>query len=63
MSNPTTLPDFNPTADPRVTSIKTKTQELMDLVQKFEGDGRCKSIAVTNYEQAAMWAVKSLFVE
>jgi hypothetical protein len=26
-------------------------------------DARCLSIAITNYEQAAMWAVKSLFVK
>lgn len=66
MSKATTLPNFNPTGDPRVAEIKSKTEELIKLVREYgdnEADPRCKSLAITNYEQAAMWAVKSLFVQ
>jgi len=59
----TTLPKFNPSGDERVAVIKGKTEEILDYLNRLEGvDGRCKSLALTNYEQAAMWAVKSLFV-
>lgn len=65
----TTLPDFNPSADPRVSEIKSRTEELLTLVRSYgeaevnKADARCVSLALTNYEQAAMWAVKSLFVK
>ena len=60
----TTLPEFNPTGDDRVAKIKTLTEELIKYVEGLEGvDGRCKAVALTNYEQAAMWAVKSCFVK
>ena len=59
----TTIPDFNPSGDTRVQEIKAKTEELLNYVSEFGGDERCKALALTNYEQAAMWAVKSLFVK
>jgi hypothetical protein len=59
----TTIPSFNPSKDPRVDDINAKTEELLTLVRSLGGDARCKSLAITNYEQAAMWAVKSLFVK
>ena len=64
----TTIPTFNPSKDPRVDAIKSKTEELIDLVRAHSEstanvDPRCSSLAITNYEQAAMWAVKALFVK
>lgn len=59
----TTIPSFNPTKDERVDFIKSRTEELLQYLQKLpDVDGRCVAIALTGYEQAAMWAVKSLFV-
>jgi hypothetical protein len=55
---------FNPSADTLVDKIKQKTAELIDLCNA-ENDkhsdhekGRCLSLAMTHYEDAAMWAVK-----
>lgn len=60
----TTIPDFNPTGDDRVSKIKAMTEDLLKYVSSLENvDGRCIAIALTNYEQAAMWAVKSCFVK
>jgi hypothetical protein len=58
----TTLPNFNPSGDDRVSQIKAKTEELMKYLRDNVPDNRCRSIAITNYEQAAMWAVKANFV-
>jgi hypothetical protein len=60
-----TFKDFNPTKDDRVTDIKERTDDLIAAVRKHaegspEGQRRM-SLAITNYEQAAMWAVKSCF--
>ena len=54
--------DFNPSGNPDVTTIKSKTAELIDHCEKFKNSGeqaRCAALAQTNYEQAAMWAVKA----
>jgi hypothetical protein len=60
----TTLPKFNPSKDERIDEIKSRTEALLDYLKSLEGvDGRCVSLALTNYEQAAMWAVKSLSVK
>jgi hypothetical protein len=61
-----TFADFNPTNDERVAAIKSKTDELIAYVkeeaEKMQPEGKRRAaLAVTNYEQAAMWAVKSLF--
>ena len=61
-----TFSEFNPTGDRRVAEIKTGTDALISLVRDLtEASGpetkRRASLAVTNYEQAALWAVKSLF--
>ncbi len=58
----TTLPDFNPTGDERVAGIKSRTEDLMNFLRQNVPDNRCRSLALTNYEQAAMWAVKANFV-
>ena len=62
MSNPTTLPDFNPSDSDVVAEIKAKTEDLMAYIAVNVPDNRHRSIALTNYEQAAMWAVKANFV-
>ena len=56
-----TLPEFNPSDDTRADAINGLTEELMHFIRDNAPDSRCRSIALTNYEQAATWAVKSLF--
>lgn len=52
--------NFNPSASSEVDLIKQKTAELIDLVDKLRlPDQRLKAIAMTTYEEAAMWAVKA----
>lgn len=57
----TTIPAFNPSSNPVVDEVKRRTEELMDYLRENVPDNRCRSIALTNYEQAAMWAVKANF--
>lgn len=59
--NASTIPSFNPTNNPHVAEIKRMTEELMAYLRDNVPDNRCRSIAITNYEQAAMWAVKANF--
>jgi len=65
MAKSPTFKDFNPTKDVNVDAIKHQTDELIEYVRskaKSTPEGqRRMALAVTNYEQAAMWAVKSLF--
>lgn len=58
----TTLPDFNPSGSEVVQEIKDRTESLMQFIRENCPENRQRSIALTNYEQAAMWAVKSNFV-
>lgn len=63
-----TFSDFNPTGDARVARIKGGVDELIAEVRRLTGAGgpetqRRASVAVTNFEQGAMWAVKALFSE
>ena len=57
----TTLRDFNPSGSQTVDEIKRLTDELTDYIRENVTDNRARSIALTNYEQAAMWAVKANF--
>ena len=51
---------FNPSANEVVDQIKQKTAELINLCEELKGkDPRLASIAQTEYEAAAMWAVKA----
>jgi hypothetical protein len=56
---------FNPSATGLVDQIKQKSAELIDLCQTIRTsttDGeqhRLVALAVTAYEEAAMWAVKA----
>lgn len=52
--------DFNTTNSDVVAQIKQKTAELINLCETLkEKDGRAASIAQTEYESAAHWAVKA----
>lgn len=56
--------DFNPSAESAVDVIKNKTAELINIVNANPSeDGETKrlmSLAMTSYEEAAMWAVKAV---
>lgn len=61
MSKETTIPAFNPSGSEAVAETKRLTEELMEYIRANVPENRCRSIALTNYEQAAMWAVKANF--
>lgn len=61
MAEPSTLPEFNPSGSDVVATIKAKTEDLLAYLRDNVPSNRERSIAVTNYEQAAMWAVKANF--
>lgn len=61
MSEPSTLPAFNPSGSPVVAEIKRRTEELLEYLRENVPNNRERNLAITNYEQAAMWAVKSNF--
>ena len=57
---------FNPSDNSLVSQIKQKTAELIDLcnaeLMRRNTNGevlRCAALAMTHYEDAAMWAVKA----
>ena len=51
---------FNPSENEVVDQIKQKTAELINLCEELKAkDTRLASIAQTEYESAAMWAVKA----
>jgi hypothetical protein len=58
----TTIPAFNPSGSEVVAEVKSRTEALLDYIRDNVPDNRARSIALTNYEQAAMWAVKANFV-
>ncbi len=62
MSNETTIPSSNPSGSDVVAETKRLTEELMEYIRANVPENRQRSIALTNYEQAAMWAVKANFV-
>jgi hypothetical protein len=57
-----TFADFNPGSNPDVAAIKAMTDQIIEYVKLAGKDQRRVALAATNYEQAAMWAVKSLFL-
>jgi hypothetical protein len=57
----TTIPAFNPSGNEVVMKVKNMTEELIQYIEANVPDNRRRSIALTNYEQAAMWAVKACF--
>lgn len=57
--------DFNPSGNVRVADIKSRVASLIDdlnpIASNREHPGaRCASIAMTELESAAMWAVKAV---
>jgi hypothetical protein len=60
-TNSPTLASFNPSGSEVVAEIKRRTDELMQFINDNVPNNRQRSIALTNYEQAAMWAVKANF--
>lgn len=52
---------FNPSGSEAVAAIKAKANELAVLVEALPA-GRRRSIALTQLEQASMWAVKAAVV-
>lgn len=59
--NASTLPDFNPSGSDVVAEIKARTEGLLSYIKENVPNNRERSIAITNYEQAAMWGVKANF--
>jgi hypothetical protein len=52
--------EFNPDKNDLVNQIKQKTAELINLTEQCRiKDPRLTSLAQTNYENAAMWALKA----
>lgn len=58
-----TLADFNPSGLSVVDETKRLTDKLMNYINANVPAGRERSIAITNIEQGAMWAVKANFVK
>ncbi|RWI96080.1 hypothetical protein [Mesorhizobium sp.] len=57
--------NFNPSGNAAVDLIKAKSAELIDLLNPISSNrdhpgARCASIAMTEIESAAMWAVKAV---
>lgn len=55
---PVTEVEFNPSGDPAITEIKTKANELAAAIEALPPSRR-RSVALTQLEGAAMWAVKA----
>lgn len=61
--------DFNPAKNDIVDQIKNKSAEKIDLCEQIRQQGgsdeksRLVSLAQTDYEKAAMWAVKANFTD
>lgn len=55
---PVTDPNFNPSGDPLVDEIKTRANDLAEVIERIM-PGRRRSVALTYLETAAMYAVKA----
>ncbi len=51
---------FNPGNNEKVHKIKALASELIDLVDWYGKEDRCTELAMTAFEEGAMWAVKSV---
>jgi len=52
--------EFNPSQSDTVNQIKQKTAELINLCEDLKSkDPRLAALAQTEYENAAMWAIKA----
>lgn len=60
--------DFNPAKNSLVDQVKQKSAELINIInghppaneENYGESVRLKALAMTAYEEAAMWAVKAL---
>ncbi len=52
--------DFNPAGDDKVSEIKRRAAELIDLIDLYGKDEHCTRLAQDVFEDGAMWAVKSI---
>lgn len=57
--------DFNPSGVEAVDEIKKTTASLIDMMEEIASNrvdpgARCAALAMTAYEEAAMWAVKAI---
>lgn len=52
--------NFNPSNNTKVYEIKELASELIDLIHCYGKDDRCTALAMTAFEEGAMWAVKSV---
>lgn len=53
--------DFNPSQSEVVANIKEYTDNLIDYLIDNLPEGKDRAVAITNYQQAAMWAVRANF--
>lgn len=51
--------NFNPSGDQIITEIKARGNELAEFIEANVAPGRRRSVALTQLEQALMWAVKA----
>ena len=51
---------FNPGGIQEVAEVKQKAAQLIDMIYCAGKDARCSKLAMTAFEEGAMWAVKSL---
>ena len=55
---------FNPNANPYVEEIKRRVADLINYVEEHRGlDPRLSALAITAFEEGAMWAVKLVTTE
>jgi hypothetical protein len=55
---------FNPSANKDVEEVKKTVAALIDFVEDHKAlDGRLAALAITSFEEGAMWAVKLLTTE
>ena len=57
-----TLQEFNPSGNEVVAEIKRRTDDLIEYIRANVPNNRQRAVAMTDYEGAAMWAVKANFV-
>lgn len=57
-----TDPTFNPSGDDRITAVKEAYANLSECIEYNVPDCRRRSIALTNLETSAMYAVKAIAV-
>ena len=60
-SEPSTLPDFNPSGSDVVAEIKARVEDLFTYLRENVPNNRERANAITRLEEGAMWAVKANF--